>query len=197
MAATELRAETDGDEPSARRIELVDAAYGYALENGLAGASLRPVAEAIGSSTGVLRFLFGSKDGLVRAVLARARRDELEVLARLPADGDLDRVALEVWAWLADPDHAPVLRLWAESYTTALVEPDGAWGDFARQTVEDWLALFARAQPSGVRRTAAGAAQRTAVLAVLRGGLLDLLATGQRTRVTRAVTTAVGSLTRT
>ena len=197
MAATEQGPEEGGGEPSARRLELVDAAYGYALENGLAAASLRPVAEAIGSSTGVLRFLFGSKDGLVRAVLARARRDELEVLARLPAVGDLDRVALEVGAWLADPDHAPVLRLWAESYTTALVEPDGAWGDFARQTVEDWLALFARAQPSGVRRTAAGAAQRTALLAVLRGGLLDLLATGERTRVTRAVTSAIGSLTST
>jgi AcrR family transcriptional regulator len=189
--------ETGGDEPSARRIELVDAAYEYALENGLASASLRPVAEAIGSSTGVLRFLFGSKDGLVRAVLARARRDELEVLARLPADGGLDRVALEVWEWLADPDHAPVLRLWAESYTTALVDPDGPWGDFARQTVEDWLALFARAQPSGVRRTAVGAAQRTAVLAVLRGGLLDLLATGQRTRVSRAVRSGVAALTTT
>src|SRR5262249_29781314 len=74
--------------PSARRVELVDATYAYALENGLAGASLRPVAEAIGSSTGVLRFLFGSKDGLVRAVLARARQDELEMLERLPRDGD-------------------------------------------------------------------------------------------------------------
>ena len=80
-----------------------------------------------------------------------------------------------------------MLRLWVESYATALVDPEGPWGDFARKTVDDWLALLARAQPSGVRRTAAGAAQRTAVLAVLRGGLLDLLATGQPARVTRAV----------
>jgi len=183
-----------GEVPSARRVELVDAAYAYALDNGLAGASLRPVAEAIGSSTGVLRFLFGSKDGLVRAVLGRARQDELEMLARLPADGDLHDVSLEVWEWLADPGHAPVLRLWVESYATALVDPDGPWGDFARQTVDDWLALLARAQPSGVRRTAAGAAQRTAILAVLRGGLLDLLATGQRTRVTRAVRNGIDAL---
>jgi len=181
--------------PSARRIELVDAAYGYALEHGLAGASLRPVAEAIGSSTGVLRFLFGSKDGLVRAVLERARQDELEMLGRLPADGDLRAVALEVWDWLADPGHAPVLRLWVESYATAVVDPDGPWGDFAQQTVEDWLALLARAQPSGARRTADGAAQRTAVLAVLRGGLLDMLATGQRARVARAVRNGIAVLT--
>ena len=99
------------DAPSARRTELVEAAYAYALEHGLAGASLRPVAEAIGSSTGVLRFLFGSKDGLVRAILARARRDELDALTQLPTDGDLRQVSLEVWSWLADPGHAAVLRI--------------------------------------------------------------------------------------
>jgi AcrR family transcriptional regulator len=184
-----------GSEQSVRRVELVEAAYGYALRHGLAGASLRPVAEAIGSSTGVLRFLFGSKDGLVRAVLARARAGELELLAALPADGGLDETAIRTWQWLADPTHTPVLRLWVESYATALIEPDGPWGDFARQTVDDWLRLLARAQPASARRTAAGAARRTAVLAVLRGGLLDLLATGQRARVTRAVLLAVDELT--
>jgi AcrR family transcriptional regulator len=177
--------------PSARQTELVDATYHYALEHGLAGASLRPVAEAIGSSTGVLRFLFGSKDGLVRAVLERARADELELLDKVRQDAGLREVAEQVWAWLADLDHAPVLRLWVESYARSLVEPDGPWGDFARRTVDDWLALLARAQPASVRRTAVGTAQRTAALAVLRGGLLDLLATGQRTRVDRAVREAI------
>ncbi|HEX3932639.1 MAG TPA: TetR/AcrR family transcriptional regulator [Nocardioides sp.] len=187
--------ERGSEQQSVRRVELVDAAYAYALQHGLAGASLRPVAEAIGSSTGVLRFLFGSKDGLVRAVLARARAGELELLAALPADGGLEEVAVRTWQWLADPAHAPVLRLWVESYATALIEPDGPWGGFARQTVDDWLRLLARAQPAPVRRTAAGAARRTAVLAVLRGGLLDLVATGQRARVTRAVLLAVDEVT--
>jgi AcrR family transcriptional regulator len=178
-------------EPSARQVELVEAAYGYALTHGLSGASLRPVAEAIGSSTGVLRFLFGSKDGLVRAVLQRARRDELALLENLPERDDLAAVATSLWGWLADPEHAAVLRLWLESYATSLHDPQGPWGDFARQTVDDWLALLGRAQPARVRRTAAGAAQRTAVLAVLRGGLLDLLATGERARVTHAVQAGV------
>lgn len=60
---------------SPRRAEIVEAAYEYVLGAGLAGASLRPLADAVGSSTGVLRFLFGSKDGLVAAVLDRARAD--------------------------------------------------------------------------------------------------------------------------
>ncbi len=180
---------------SARRTELVDAAYAYVLEHGLAGASLRPVADAIGSSTGVLRFLFGSKDGLVRVLLDRARTDELALLAMLPAGGDLPTVAAATWTWLAEPAHAAVLRLWAECYAVSLRDEPGPWQDFARGTVHDWLDLLARAQPAAARRTAAGRAQRSAVLAVLRGGLLDLLATGEATRVDRAVHLALAALT--
>lgn len=172
---------------SPRRDEIVEAAYRYVVEAGLAGASLRPLAEAVGSSTGVLRFLFGSKDGLVVAVLARARADELEMLAGLPGDADLTTVGRAVWRWLSDPAHHGLLRLWAESYATSLQDDAGPWADFAATTVRDWLTVLARAQPAAVRNTAAGRAERTAVLAVLRGAMLDLLATGDRTRTTRAV----------
>jgi AcrR family transcriptional regulator len=53
------------------------------LSNGLADMSLRPLAKAIGSSPRVLLFLFGSKEGLIRALLARAREDELGYLGAL------------------------------------------------------------------------------------------------------------------
>ena len=71
------------DGGSARRRQLLDAAYRYVLDHGLADLSLRPLAAAIGSSPRVLLFLFGSKDGLVAALLARARADELAVLERV------------------------------------------------------------------------------------------------------------------
>jgi AcrR family transcriptional regulator len=170
--------------PSARETELLELAYSYVLERGISELSLRPLASAIGSSPRVLLFLFGSKDELVRRLLARARQDELE--------GPVD--AHRVWAWLSDPAHAGLLRLWTEAYARSLVDPTGPWGDFARSTVEDWLALLASGQPAAVRRTAAGRAQRTAVLAVLRGAMLDLLATADQRRVGRAVTSAIASL---
>jgi AcrR family transcriptional regulator len=179
---------------SPRRAELVEAAYDYVLANGLADVSLRPIADAIGSSTGVLRFLFGSRDGLVEALLHRARADEVAMLTGLPRDGDLHAVALAVWHWLADPAHGPLLRLWTESYARSLLDDAGPWVDFARGTVRDWLALLARAQQVDVRRTAAGRAHRTAVLAVLRGAMLDLLATGDRARTTRAVQQSLAAL---
>jgi AcrR family transcriptional regulator len=180
---------------SPRREEIVDAAYRYVVDAGLAGASLRPLAEAVGSSTGILRFLFGSKDGLVVAVLARARADELDVLDRLPADADLITVGRSVWRWLSDPAHRGLLRLWLESYAASLQDDAGPWSDFAATTVRDWLTMLARAQPAAVRNTAAGRAQRTAVLAVLRGAMLDLLATGDRARTTRAVEAGLAGLT--
>lgn len=172
---------------SPRRDEIVEAAYRYVLDNGLSGASLRPVAEAVGSSTGVLRFLFGSKDGLVRALLARARQDELELLGAVDDGSGLAVAGEQIWRWLSDPSHRALLVLWAESYAASLQDVSGPWSGFARTTVDDWLAVLARAQPAAVHRTAAGRAERSALLAVLRGCLLDLLATGDRTRTTRAV----------
>jgi AcrR family transcriptional regulator len=161
--------------PSARREELLDAAYAYVLEHGLADVSLRPLAAAVGSSPRVLLFLFGSKDGLVRALLARARADELAALAgsRSSSDG-----GAAVWDWLVAAEHRALLRLWVEAYARSLVDPDGPWGGFAERTVADWLDVLA---PAG------DDADRTLLLAVLRGALLDLLATGDAERTTAAV----------
>lgn len=171
---------------SPRRQELLEKSYRYVLVHGLSALSLRPLAEAIGSSPRVLLFLFGSKDDLVRALLERARADELEFLASAPA-GDLTAVAGRVWEWLAAVERRGLLVLWVEAYARSLVDPSGPWAGFAAGTVSDWLAVLAAAQPARRRRGRAGAAERTAVLAVLRGGMLDLLATGDAERTTAAV----------
>ena len=176
-------------DPSARRAELLELTYRYVLEHGLADMSLRPLAAAVKSSPRVLLFLFGSKDGLVRALLTRARSDELALLDRLaaPEEPGLAGTAREVWRWLAADAHRGLLVLWAEAYTRSLVDPAGPWGGFARSTVEDWLAVLAAAQPESERESAAAVTQRTLALAVLRGALLDLLATGDVDRTTSAV----------
>ncbi len=130
---------------TARREELLEKAYGFVLEHGLADLSLRPLAQAVGSSPRVLLYLFESKDGLVRELLARARRDELAAIQGI--EGDLDAVTARLWEWLFAPAHRRLLVLWLEAYARSLVEPHGPWAGFARQTVEDWLDVLARAQP--------------------------------------------------
>jgi AcrR family transcriptional regulator len=173
-----------------RKDELLELAYAYVGEHGIASLSLRPLAAAIGSSPRVLLFLFGSKDGLVRALLERARADELGLLATIPRES-LGDTAAAVWGWLSDPGHRPLLTLWVEAYGRSLTERDGPWAGFAARTVSDWLAFLAAVQAPEVRRTAAGEAARTATLALLRGAMLDLLATGDTERVSAAVRSAL------
>jgi AcrR family transcriptional regulator len=181
---------------SARRDELLEKAYRYVLEHGLADMSLRPLAAAVHSSPRVLLFLFESKDDLVRALLARARADEVKLLEQLNTQrsGGLTRAAGEIWGWLAAAEHRGLLRLWLESYSRSLVEPAGPWSGFADATVRDWLALLAQAQPEGERDTAAGLQRRTLALALLRGALLDLLASGDEDRTTGAVRAGLAQL---
>jgi AcrR family transcriptional regulator len=177
---------------SARRRVLLDAAYGYVLEHGLADLSLRPLAAAIGTSPRVLLFLFGSKEGLVQAILARARAEELAVLdgvRRAGTAGGLPAAAEAIWAWLAAPEHRALLILWVEGYGRALVEPNGAWAGFATRTVDDWLAVL---DDAGGGDEVDG----TLLLAVLRGALLDLLATGDVARTSAAVRRHLGAFGR-
>nr|WP_238354787.1 TetR/AcrR family transcriptional regulator [Kribbella sandramycini] len=168
---------------------MLERAYEYSLTHGLADLSLRPLATAIGSSPRVLLFLFGSKDGLIRALLQRARADELALLRQIgSADAEpagLTVVARELWTWLVAVERRPLMKFWVEAYGRSLVAPEGPWGDYGRSTVDDWLELLKASQADP--ETAASAARRTAVLAMLRGALLDLLATGDLERTTAAV----------
>ena len=172
--------------PSARRAELLELSYRYVLEHGLADLSLRPLAAAVGSSPRVLLYLFGSKDGLVRALLARARQDELAALAAIPPGAGLAETVRELWEWLRAPEHRALLTLWTEGYARSLIDPDGPWAGFATTTVDDLLQVLAAARPDD---GPGGRTDRTLALAVLRGALLDLLATGDDERTTAAVHT--------
>jgi AcrR family transcriptional regulator len=185
--------------PSARQQELLDLAYSYALAHGLADLSLRPLAAAIGSSPRVLLFLFDSKDNLIRALLARARSSEMAMLTELRTtapDADLATAAARLWRWLSAPEHRDLLRLWVEGYARSLVELSGPWADFSASTVRDWLDVLAEFQPARSRHGKRAVAARTAILAVLRGALLDLLATGDEERVDAAVTRALANQAR-
>jgi AcrR family transcriptional regulator len=172
-----------------RRDYLLEAAYQYVLEHGLSDLSLRPLAQAIGSSPRVLLFVFQSKNNLVRTLLARARQDELDALALIRAaaqEGSIHQgeVALVVWDWLAQPGHRGLLKLWLDAYSRSLTVSTGPLAEFGRQSVADWLPLLA------------GPVEPTILLALLRGGMLDLLATGDHDRVDNSIRDALNLLTR-
>jgi AcrR family transcriptional regulator len=92
------------------------------LTHGLTDMSLHPLAAAIGSSPRVLLYLFGSKEGLIRALLARARADELALLSRVDHHSGtrLGAVAEQVWTWLIAEEHRP-LPFPADQVVAALI----------------------------------------------------------------------------
>ena len=176
---------------SPRRAELLDACYGYVLAHGLAGLSLRPLAAATGTSPRVLLYLFGSKENLVRDVLARARREQISLLAdaldldTAPPAGRFGELAGRLWNLLSAPEQRALVRLTYEAFLRSVSRDPGPWQGYAAETARDWLDLLVRAQPETPRALAE--ARATRALALIRGLLLDLLASDNPERVAAAV----------
>jgi len=173
---------------SPRRAELLDACYAYVLEHGISGLSLRPLAAATGTSPRVLLYLFGNKDHLVRELLARARHEQVALVAGAldPSTGSgFDALVDRVWALLSAPEQRPMVRLTYEAFLHSLRHDPGPWLGFAAESAHDWLDLLIRAQPDTPRPLAE--ARATRALALVRGLLLDLLAGAEPARVAAAV----------
>jgi AcrR family transcriptional regulator len=173
---------------SPRRAELLNACYGYVLEHGLAGLSLRPLAAATGTSPRVLLYLFGSKEQLVRELLARARLEQISLLTGLLGpdvpDSGFEALADRLWNLLSSPGQRPMVRLTYEAYLRSVSRDPGPWEGFAAETARDYRDLLIRAQPG--THPADAEATATSTLALIRGLLLDLLAHGDTDRVTAA-----------
>ncbi|MER7579669.1 helix-turn-helix domain-containing protein [Kitasatospora sp. NPDC097691] len=154
--------------PSPRREEILAATVRYVADRNVSDLSLRPLAAEIGSSPRVLLYLFGSKEQLVREVLAVGRAEQLALLERSEVEGGSARETLELlWEWLTKPEHRGALRLFFEGYVRAFGH-DGPWQGFGTTSLDEWL------PPLGRVLEGTGA-NPTVVLAVLRGLLLDLL----------------------
>lgn len=170
-----------------RRGRTLAAVTDYVLEHGLAGLSLRPLAAALGTSTRMLLYDFSSKEDLVMAVLAEARRRESALLtAHLETVGpSVPEFVRTIWDWLASPERAPFLRLFFEVYVRAMNDP-AAYAGRGRAMVTEWLDQFGGTFADSPDGGTDGAAA-TLVIAVLRGLLLDRLATGDDRRTDDAL----------
>jgi AcrR family transcriptional regulator len=155
-------------------------------EHGVGDLTLRGLAAALGTSHRMLIYHFGSRDGLLVAIAAEVERRQREVLAGLDVVGAPAAVMRAMWDRLSDPELWPFERLFFELYARALQGDPGA-APFLHGIVDDWVApLAAMGVEAGVDEATARAEARLG-LAVYRGLLLDLLATGDREGVTAAV----------
>ena len=165
---------------------LLHAAVEHALDRGIVDLSLREIAAAIGTSHRMLIYHFGSREGLLVAVVREVERRERERLGTAPlsvAD------ARRRWDHLADPSLRAQERLFFEIYAHALLGRPGTKG-FLDEAVEGWISpvralLIDAGIDAGIDEDDAEGLARLG-LAVTRGLLLDLLATGDTAGTTRA-----------
>jgi AcrR family transcriptional regulator len=167
---------------SQARERLLAAAVRHALDAGIADLSLRQLAAAIGTSHRMLLYHFGSREGLLVAVTQAVEEQQR---AALLGPGTALQDPRRSWERLSDPKLWPQERLFFELYAYALRGRPGTEG-FLDGIVESWVG------PVAAALVEAGADERTAradarlAVAVVRGLLLDLLATGDRAGVTEA-----------
>jgi AcrR family transcriptional regulator len=168
------------------RQRLLEGAVTHVAEHGVGDLTLRGLAAALGTSHRMLLYHFGSRDGLLVAIAAEVERQQREALADLDVTGAPDEVMRAMWARLSDPELWPFERLFFELYARALQGDPGA-APFLEGIVEDWIAPLATSGvAAGIPEEQARAEARLG-LAVYRGLLLDLLATGDHEGVTAAV----------
>ncbi|MDA0170125.1 hypothetical protein OJ998_13590 [Solirubrobacter taibaiensis] len=156
---------------------LLDACTDYALEHGLPDR-LGPLTQATGSSSRMLIYHFGTRDGLLREILGQARERQLDVftdLLRVRSDEPYLTTLSRAWSAMTGPRGRPYLRLFGRLHDSA-GEP--LWPGFREAATTDWLAPLEEGMGS--------LELATVVLAVIRGLLMDLDATGDTARTDRA-----------
>jgi len=156
--------------------------------HGLGDLSLREVAAAIGTSHRMLSYHFGSREGLMVAVVRTVEAAQRAFLAEFAADDALTPVEVmrTMWRRLADASLWPSERLFFEIYSQALQGRPGTAG-LLDDVVDSWVDLMAAyARRRGLDSETARVDARLGV-AVSRGLLLDLLATGDREGVDAAM----------
>jgi AcrR family transcriptional regulator len=167
---------------------LLASAIAHLAEHGLGGATLRSIASAIGTSHRMLIYHFGSRDGLLLAIVRRVEEEQRAAMAQLAADAGASTADLSrrMWERVADPRLHPHERLFFELYGRALQGDPGAV-PMLTWVVPAWIEqLTALLVDRGIPADEARATARLG-LATVRGLLLDLLATGDRAGADAAV----------
>ena len=166
-------------QPQIRR-RLLQACADHALAHGLPDR-LEPFALAAGTSPRMLLYHFSTKDALLREVLvearARQRRDFEQLLRPRPGEAYLTTLST-AWAGMTGVEGRAYLELFGRLREDA---EERLWPGFRLQATTDWLAPLAEGMS-----TLGHPELATLVLAVLRGLILDLEATGDEQRTDRA-----------
>ena len=139
----------------------------------------------------MLIYHFGTRDALLRAVLGNARPRQLDTFGDVlrvrpgePYTATLDRA----WTTITGSDGRPYLRMFGPLGDTVIQR---LWSDFRRTATTDWLLPL----EDGLRSIGRPELS-TLFLAVIRGLIMDLDATGDAARTDQAFREFLGVIER-
>jgi AcrR family transcriptional regulator len=152
-----------------RRRQLLEALVEEFAAGGVGDRSLRDVAAAVGTSHRMLLHHFGSREDLLVAIVEQVERRQMGLLPELPTTPAESFAAM--WADLRRPELRQLERLFFECYARA-AQGEKPFAQMVPGAVDGWLAEVA-----AVAGDAFDPAMARLGLAVVRGLLLDLVAT--------------------
>ncbi len=173
-----------------RRNDLLDGVVIHLAEHGLVDVSLRPIARAVDLSLNGLVHHFGTKEELVVAALRRAVEIQEAVqgrwLARSPGLSQADLMR-RWWRWInSSSANLSLVRLGIEA--AALDgSASGLPGSVRADQIGLWRANIEQRLVGEGLPAEYAAVEASLVKAMFTGLVVDLLATGERRRLTRAL----------
>jgi len=155
---------------------LLDQIVAEVATNGLADRSLRDIAEAVGSSHRMLHYHFGSRAGLVAALVAATESAHRDLLIETASEvSDPAELVIELWHRVSSPELRPFVRLFFECVAVTggegLTDP---WIEVAAQ-IADTMGVLPDEDELRLG------------VAVTRGLLIDVLANDDATAATRSI----------
>ncbi|MDJ0769388.1 MAG: TetR/AcrR family transcriptional regulator [Ilumatobacter sp.] len=179
------------------RLDLLDRVVDHLGEHGLANVSYRPLADSVGVSVNSLVHHFGSRDDLVIAALRRSgeiqRQVEQRWLRRRPRMSQADLLRAW-WRWInASPRNLAMARLGIEAAAM-----EATLGGLPRrlrgEQIGVWrLNIEQRLVTEGVPESAA-VIEASLAKAMFTGLVVDLLASGNKARLTRSLEVGLARL---
>ncbi len=179
---------------SSRKTQLLDAALRYLCKHGVANVSLRPLAAELGTSARILMFHFKSKEGLLQEVIQELNsrlQNSLATLAQPSPPAQRVAPLRLFWDWATRAENLPYLRLLYEVQVIALQNPE-IYGAYLKKASSDWHDIALQLMSNSLQRSSLA----TLCIAVFDGLFLELISSGERRRLTRALDEFIHIMTR-
>nr|WP_063572117.1 TetR family transcriptional regulator [Luteibacter rhizovicinus] len=169
-----------------RKETLLEDLLGYLLREGISDLSLRPMADAIGTSARLLIFHFGTKDNLLMEVLAEMQNRLQQSFVRLSEAASRSESSEPLfrlfWDWALQEENFVHLKLLYQLHML-VIQDSATYGPYLKGNAVNWQKMIRKTLPDCHKN----APMVTLFGAVFDGLFIELMSTGDRKRTTRAL----------